>query len=80
MGFLTIEIILQKVRGNNVDCSTIEITSNKVRGNNVDFLTSKATSKKICEATWILQPANYIKKVRGNEMKIRQNFVFDILT
>ena len=81
MDFSTIEIASEKVRGNKVDFSTIEITLKKVRGNHVNFWTSKITSKK---STWkprgFFDHQNYIEKVRGNDVEIRRNLVFDVST
>ena len=57
--------------------STIEITSKKVRGNDVDFST-------IERSTWkrrgFFDQRNYIEKVRGNDVEIRQNLVLDVST
>ena len=46
MDFLAIDIILERVRGNNVDFPTIEMTSKKVHGNNVHSLAIDITLKK----------------------------------
>ena len=53
---------LHRKSGNNVDFSTSEITSKKLLENEVDFF----------------DEPSYIEKVRGNDMEIRRNLVFDV--
>ena len=60
--FLNSEILLEEVRGNNVDFSTIKITSKQVRENNLYFLTIENTSKKYVESTWIFRPSKLHRK------------------
>ena len=57
-----------------MDILTSRITSKKVCGNNVDFSTIEIMPKKYVETTWFFDHQNYIKKVRGNEVEIRQIF------
>ena len=76
--FSTTKITLKKVRGNNKHFSTSEITPKKVRGNDVDFSTIEITSKKYVETTRIFRSRNHIEKVRGDDMEIRRNLIFDV--
>ena len=79
MDISTKEITSKKVRGNKADFSTIEITSKKVRGKNPHFSSIEITLKK---STWkrraFLDQQNYIEKVRGNDVEIGRNLVFDV--
>ena len=77
MHISTTEITLKKVRGNHVGFSTIEITSKKVRGNHANFSTREITSKRV---RGFFDHRNYIVKVRGNDVEIRRNLVFDVST
>ena len=53
----------KKVHCNNVDVSTMKIRPNKVRGQDMVLIAQR----------------NYIEKVRGNDVEIRRNLVFDVL-
>ena len=79
--FPAIEITSKKVRGNNVDFLSSKITLIKVRGNNVYFSTIEIYIEK---STWkqcgFFDHRNYIEKVRGNDVEIRRNLVFDVST
>ena len=62
-----------------MDISTREITSKKVRGNDVDFSSIEITSKKsMWKQRGFFDHRNYVEKVRGNDVEIRQNLVFDV--
>ena len=71
----------KKVRENNVDFPTIEITPKIVCENGLSFWTIEITSKK---STWkrrgFFDQQNYVAKIRGKDVEIRQNLVFDVST
>ena len=65
---------------NSVEFLPLEISSKKVHGKNVDISTSKITSNKVCgNNAYFLDHRNYIEKVRGNDVEICRNLIFDVL-
>ena len=77
------EITSKKARGSKVGFSTIEITSKMYVETRWIFRPSKLHRKKYVETTKrreFFDQRNYIEKVRGNDVEIRRNLVFDVPT
>ena len=80
--FSTIKITSKRVTRNTVDISTREIISKKVRGNYVDFSTIEINciEKSMWKQRGFFDHRNYIQKVRGNDVEIRRNLVYNVST